>query len=142
MRKDNAPKFCSECGVPFEPNASFCGECGATISEPQQKQNKTASQFKKRMAEGIKKTANSLSSDAPKSKAKVTLFAMFLGGFGVHKFYMGSWGWGIVYLFTWWLTIPFLVALAETVKYVLMSDEEFRLKAETFKDKGPFGFFW
>jgi TM2 domain-containing membrane protein YozV len=65
-----------------------------------------------------------------------------LGGFEAHKFYMGSWGWGIVYLYTWWLIIPFLVALAETVKYVLMTDEEFRVKAESFKDTGPFGFFW
>jgi len=77
-----------------------------------------------------------------KSKAAATLWGVFLGGFGAHKFYMGSWGWGIVYLLTCWLYIPFLVALVEWIRYVLMTDDEFYMKVEDFKDKGPFGFFW
>lgn len=77
-----------------------------------------------------------------KSKAYATLLGAFLGGFGAHKFYMGSWGWGIVYLLTCWLYVPFIIALVEWVRYVLMTDEEFQLKSEEFKDKGPFGFFW
>ena len=43
-----------------------------------------------------------------KSKAAATLWGAFLGGLGAHKFYMGSWGWGIVYLLTCWLYIPFI----------------------------------
>lgn len=75
-------------------------------------------------------------------KPEITLWALFLGGFGAHKFYLGSWGWGIVYLATcWWLFIPFLVAMVETVRYILMTDEEFRIKLGTYQ-KSPFGFFW
>jgi TM2 domain-containing membrane protein YozV len=77
-----------------------------------------------------------------KSKAAATLWAIFLGGFGAHKFYMGSWGWGIVYLLTCWLYVPFFVALVEWIRYVLMTDDEFYIKSEQFKDKGAFGFFW
>jgi TM2 domain-containing membrane protein YozV len=79
-----------------------------------------------------------------KNKAAVTLWAIFLGGVGAHKFYMGSWGWGIVYLLTFWLYIPFLVSVAEWVRYVRMTDDEFYTKVEEFerKDAGPFGFFW
>ncbi len=77
-----------------------------------------------------------------KSKAAVTLWAIFLGGFGAHKFYMGSWGWGIVYLLTCWLYVPFFVAIAEWIRYVLMTDDEFYTKSEQFKNRGPFGFFW
>ena len=77
-----------------------------------------------------------------KSKAAATLLAIFLGGFGAHKFYMGSWGWGIIYLLTCWLYLPFIAALVEWVRYVLMTDSEFALKADAFKSKGPFGFFW
>jgi TM2 domain-containing membrane protein YozV len=77
-----------------------------------------------------------------KSKAAATLWAIFLGGFGAHKFYMGSWGWGIIYLLTCWLYVPFIAALVEWIRYVLMTDSEFTLKADAFKSKGPFGFFW
>ncbi|MFT5644228.1 MAG: TM2 domain-containing membrane protein YozV [Janthinobacterium sp.] len=77
-----------------------------------------------------------------KSKAAATLWAIFLGGFGAHKFYMGSWGWGVVYLLTCWLYIPFIAALIEWIRYVLMTDNEFAIKSEAFKSKGPFGFFW
>ena len=79
-----------------------------------------------------------------KSKATATLLAAFLGGFGAHKFYMGSWGWGIVYLLTCWLYIPFIVATIEWIRYVLMSDDEFYNKVADFQSQnpGPFSFFW
>ena len=79
-----------------------------------------------------------------KSKAAVTLWGIFLGGFGAHKFYMGSWGWGIVYLLTCWLYIPFIVAFVEWIRYVLMSDDEFYGKVADFQSQkpGPFSFFW
>ena len=77
-----------------------------------------------------------------KSKAAATLWAIFLGGFGAHKFYMGSWGWGIVYLLTCWLYVPFIVAFIEWIRYILMTDNEFSTKAEEFRKSGPFGFFW
>ena len=76
-----------------------------------------------------------------KSKAAATLWAMFLGAFGAHKFYMGSWGWGIVYLVLFWTYIPLLVSWVESIRYILMTDDEFYMKVEDFKDKGPFGFF-
>lgn len=79
-----------------------------------------------------------------KSKAAVTLWGAFLGGFGAHKFYIGSWGWGIVYLLTCWLYIPFIAATVEWIRIVLMSDDEFYTKLAEFQSKkpGPFGFFW
>lgn len=79
-----------------------------------------------------------------KSKAAATLWAILLGGFGAHKFYMGSWGWGLVYLLTCWLYLPFLVAFVEWIRYVLMTDDEFYAKTESFyrQKTGPFGFFW
>lgn len=84
------------------------------------------------------------SASGNKSKPAATLWAIFLGGFGAHKFYMGSWGWGIVYLLTCWLYIPFIVAMVEWIRYVLMTDEEFYSKVSDFqsKDTGPFKFFW
>jgi hypothetical protein len=48
----------------------------------------------------------------------------------------------IVYLLTSWLSIPFIVAMVEWVRYVLITDDGFAQKAEAFKGRGPFGFFW
>jgi len=77
-------------------------------------------------------------------KAPSILWAVFLGGFGAHKYYQGSWAWGIIYSITFWLYIPFVLAIVEWVRYVLMSDEEFDRKAIAFarRSGGPFGFFW
>jgi TM2 domain-containing membrane protein YozV len=79
-----------------------------------------------------------------KNKSITTLLAIFLGGFGAHKFYLGSWGWGIVYLLTCWLYVPFVVAMVEWIRIVLMSDEEFYSKLSEFQvlDPHPFRFFW
>ena len=97
-------------------------------------------------ATGIYRALEQASSSprANKSKAAATLWGAFLGGFGAHKFYMGSWGWGIVYLVTCWLYIPFIVAMVEWIRYVLMTDDEFYGKVADFQsqNRGPFGFFW
>lgn len=77
-----------------------------------------------------------------KRKPVATLLALFLGFFGAHKFYMGSWGWGIIYLLFFWTYIPALAAFVESIRYILISDQEFYSKAEKFKNAGPFGFFW
>lgn len=43
------------------------------------------------------------------------LFALFLGGFGVHKFYVGKVGLGVVYLLFCWTFIPAIIALVEGI---------------------------
>lgn len=89
-------------------------------------------------------SAGASSQTGGKKKSTITLLSLFLGGLGAHKFYMGSWGWGIVYLLTCWLWIPSLVALVEGIRCILMTDEEFNTKADEFqrKNPGPFSYFW
>jgi len=59
---------------------------------------------------------------------------------------MGSWGWGIVYAFLCltiiFAFIPIIANTVEFIRIILMSDDEFAIKAEAFKNEGPFGFFW
>lgn len=63
-----------------------------------------------------------------KSKVVAVLLAIFLGGIGLHKFYLGQIGWGIVYLLFCWTGIPSLVGLIEGIIYLTMSDAEFARK--------------
>lgn len=41
------------------------------------------------------------------------LLALFLGGFGAHRFYLGNNGLGILYLLFFWTVIPALIAFVE-----------------------------
>lgn len=66
--------------------------------------------------------------NAGKSRLAAALLAFFLGGFGVHKFYLGRIGWGFIYLIFCWTAIPAIIAFIETFIYLLMSDEKFNEK--------------
>ena len=83
-----------------------------------------------------------LASIANQHKSKVTaiILALLLGAFGGHKFYLGSWGWGIIYLIFCWTWIPAIIAVIEIIRYVVLSDDEFEEKAA--KLSGPFSFLW
>ena len=48
-----------------------------------------------------------------KNPTTAVLLAVFLGGLGVHRFYMGDVGWGVLYLLFSWTWIPLIVALLE-----------------------------
>lgn len=60
-----------------------------------------------------------------KSRGAAGFLALFLGGLGAHKFYVGKPGVGLVYLIFFWTFIPALVGLVESIRYFGMSDEEF-----------------
>ncbi len=60
-----------------------------------------------------------------KSRVAAGIFAILLGDLGVHKFYMGKIGMGILYLLFCWTGIPAFVGLIEGVIYLTESDEKF-----------------
>lgn len=77
-------------------------------------------------------------SSGSKNKTTAGLLAIFLGGLGIHKFYLGYTGPGLVYLLVntigWIVTIFLLglpnfalaiMALIEGIIYLTKSDEEF-----------------
>lgn len=63
-----------------------------------------------------------------KDKFTAAILAFLLGGIGVHRFYLGQAGLGIVYLLLSWTTIPFFIALLDTVIFLLMSRDSFDRK--------------
>lgn len=76
---------------------------------------------------------NTVGATAPlymKSRWTAAILALFLGGFGVHKFYVGRSGWGLLYLLLSWTLIPAFVALLEAVSYIsFRNDEDFTRRA-------------
>lgn len=87
--------FCQACGTPVNPQAIICIKCGAPLTKDKNDLVKTGEL-------GI----------SPKSRLAASLFAIFLGEFGIHRFYIGKKGsavamllLGIIGVSTWWLGV-------------------------------------
>lgn len=80
-----ASKFCTQCGSSLEPNAHFCAHCSA-------KTESTAGDDKGNIPLAEIKS--------PKSAITALLLCLFLGTFGLHRFYVGKIGTGILMLLT------------------------------------------
>lgn len=63
-----------------------------------------------------------------KDRITAALLAFFLGGFGVHKFYLGRRRQGLLYAIFAITGIPFLIAFIDAVLYLVMDEREFDLK--------------
>ncbi len=59
--------FCPNCGAKVAPGAAFCATCGMQFAQPAMQQNAAVQ----------------------KSKIAAGLLGLFLGGWGVHNFYLG-----------------------------------------------------
>lgn len=92
----HATAFCRTCGASILAAAEICPKCGV---------RQKAASTKSRITAGI--------------------LALFLGGLGVHKFYLGKIGMGFLYLIFFWTFIPAIVALVEAIVLFSKSDEDF-----------------
>ena len=107
-----ATKFCQECGERIRANAEICPKCGV----------------RQHAAPPPPLAAGLAVSPTGKSRVVAALFALLLGGIGIHRFYLGEVGWGIVYLLFCWTGIPFIIGIIEGILYLVMTDEAFAAK--------------
>ncbi|WP_373865202.1 TM2 domain-containing protein [Paenibacillus koleovorans] len=63
-----------------------------------------------------------------KSKVTAGVLGILLGGLGVHKFYLGKPGMGILYILFCWTGIPGIIGLIEGILYLVKTEEEFNSK--------------
>ncbi len=103
-------KYCSECGSIINLKAEICPKCGVRQLAVQPTVSQTGGQL-----EGRK-------------RIPAALFAIFLGGIGAHKFYLGQIGLGVLYLLFCWTFIPAVVGLIEGIIYLSMSDSNFEAR--------------
>lgn len=90
--------FCRTCGSEILDEAEICPKCGVR-------------QYVK--------------SASGKNKVAAGVLALFLGGFGIHKFYMRKPVQGILYLLFFWTAIPAVIAFFEGLIYLFESEESF-----------------
>ncbi|KOR34660.1 MULTISPECIES: NINE protein [Planktothricoides] len=63
-----------------------------------------------------------------KNKWVAALLAFFLGGIGIHKFYLGNNVAGLLYFLFSWTFIPAILAIFDFIGLVLTSEEAFNRK--------------
>ena len=96
-------KYCVNCGASIDAKAEICPGCGV-----RQPSFRRPGKISRRVAAAI--------------------FAIIFGSFGVHRFYLGQIGWGILYVLFCWTLIPAVAGLIEGILYLTMSEEEFEAK--------------
>lgn len=63
-----------------------------------------------------------------KSYGTYVLLAIFLGGFGLHKFYVNKPALGLLYLLTCWTFVPAIVSLCEGLLSIMLGKGHFDRK--------------
>ena len=66
-----------------------------------------------------------------RNKTTAGLFALFLGWAGIHRFYLGQVGLGILYFFLMFFGVSFILGLIDAVVFFGMSEEDFNRKYNT-----------
>ena len=149
---DSPPRLCAQCGQAVAAGARFCGHCGGTMEPPAQPRTAmvtTAVPVQEARAPGrevfCRACGRAINAAAPfcpgcgapqsarmetgeKSRIAAALLAIFLGGFGVHKFYLARPFQGIIYILFCWTFIPAIVGFIEGIAYLCMSDAGFARK--------------
>ncbi|RPJ50648.1 MAG: TM2 domain-containing protein [Methanobacteriota archaeon] len=96
----------------------FCRSCGAVIKkEPEVCP-----------ACGVRQYSVAGVTHSGKSRNVAAILAIFLGGLGIHKFYLGKMVQGVIYLIFCWTFIPVIIGFAEGFIYLMASNEEFERK--------------
>lgn len=89
----------------------FCRECGNQVADSAAVCPKCGAQHR-----------------GAKSHVAAGILALFLGGLGVHKFYLGRPIQGILYLIFCWTFIPSLIAFVEGIVYLCTTEQSFQAK--------------
>ena len=63
-----------------------------------------------------------------KNKNTATLLAIFTGIIGGHRFYLGQFGWGMLYLVSSWTFVPLFLGILDALVFLFQSDERFNGK--------------
>jgi TM2 domain-containing membrane protein YozV len=114
-------KHCYACASILDIRAEMCPRCG--IRQPPMPGMPGGPESTALTVQGARPLARTT-----KNKTTAGVFALMLGGLGIHKFYLGQIAAGILYLVFCWTFIPAVVSFIEGILYLTMSYESFAEK--------------
>ncbi|MDM8556143.1 NINE protein [Desulfococcaceae bacterium HSG7] len=131
-------KQCPFCSEEVLSSAKKCKHCGELLDfalrtaeqalKSVDKQSTTVFMNSATSAAATNVTGNEKVISGDKKKNTAALLAIFLGGFGAHKFYHGNWGLGILYIVFCWTSISGFIGLIEGIIYLSMDEATYNLK--------------
>lgn len=82
---------CPKCGRETQDKTKFCGWCGANMSNPFQTKDQPIQPevMDEKDVKRQQSKQNNTFNNEPKSKLVAGLLGIFLGGLGIHNFYLG-----------------------------------------------------
>lgn len=101
QRISSTQAFCFACGTSIDIRAELCPQCGV------RQHFQTA---------------------VGKNRTTTALLALFLGGLGIHRFYLGGGAnvvLGIIYILACWTLIPTIISCVEGIYFLCISDATF-----------------
>lgn len=129
-----AERVCPQCGAPIDPTATECKFCGERLTAQQSQPQQVYAQQSQPQAviqQGAPQQVyvSGINPSWPiKNKVVAGVLGILVGGLGIHKFYLGKIGMGILYLCFCWTGIPAIVGFIEGIIYLCSNDENFQLK--------------
>jgi TM2 domain-containing membrane protein YozV len=97
-------KYCHGCGRTLHTSAPACPDC---------------------------RTVQAAVASHRRSRTEAATLALFLGGIGAHKLYLGEVRSGILYLAFVWTLVPALFGIRDAARLFAMSDEAFRARYDS-----------
>ena len=113
--------FCSNCGTQCATNQAVCLNCGTALGNAVNEQVVIAQPTVVQPTGGM----NHAYVQGNYNKTTAAILAFLIGGLGAHKFYHGSFGWGILYIVFCPTFIPAIVSLIEAIMYLAMPQGEY-----------------
>ena len=120
---------CPQCGAAIEPGATNCKYCGEALPQQQAAPQPVQQPQVQPQTVYVQQGPNPIDPSWPiKDKMVAGLLAIFLGGIGVHKFYLGKMGMGVLYILFCWTGVPAVIGLIEGIVYLTSNDHNFQIK--------------